>query len=125
MGSVGRNNTFSSTEEFESTISDYNDVRAIAFQDAYSEESNYTRGLRNNIERSIDDEGYSQSTEDILNSEKRYTQQQINNLPASKTPEQLGRYEAFRERLAEIERLKKNRGRKASNRDVDIVTYRE
>lgn len=118
----GGGNTFSSVEDFEKTIKDMNDPRVEEFSRGYSEESDYTEGLKKNLNRAIDEDGYKAAESAIL-SEEKATRAELSNLPKNKTPGQLGEAEALKERLDVIEELKKRKGNKGKGQqDVDIVT---
>lgn len=119
----GGGNTFRNSSEFETAIGDnYDDPRVKEYTDAYSEESDYNRGLERNFTQSIAEDGYTDSTDDLLKGEKEDTQKELNNLPNRKTPAQLGKEEALKERLDVIDNLRKNKGQTGSGRgNVDIV----
>ena len=121
---AGGGGTFRSASDFEKAIGDnYNDPRVQEYTDAYREESDYNRGLERNLGRSIDEDGYTKSTDNLLNSEKKDTEKALKELPDRKTPTQLGKEEALKERLDVIKNLQKRKGEKGSGRgNVDIVS---
>ena len=58
----------------------------------------------------------------MLDSEKSYTKNELDRLPDKKTPSQLGREKALKERLDLIDDLKKLKGTKGNGiGDIDVV----
>lgn len=129
MGSVGASkgnasSGFRTEDEFERQLTDFNDPRLQQYSNAYDEVNQYTQNLRNNMQRSIAEDGYGDFTDTLLQSEKNIAQQQLDNMPEYKTPAQLGEYKALQERLDIIQELRKQKGAKGRGRaafEVPIV----
>lgn len=121
---AGGGGTFRSSSDFEKEVGDnFDDPRVKEYTDAYGEESQYSRGLEKNFGRSIDEDGYTKATDDLLKGEEKDTKKALKDLPERKTPAQLGKEEALKERLDVIEKLKKRKGEKGKGRgNVDIVS---
>lgn len=123
-GGIGNSGKYRNAAEFEKAMgNNYDSPEVNEYSEAYQEEDNYTRGLKNNIGRSISEDGYTGFTEATLDSEERQAKKELSNLNrARKTPEELGRIEALKERIEVISELRKRKGTKGSGRgNVDIV----
>ena len=118
---------YKTSSEFEKDLGgNFDDPRLQEYTDAYDEEHSYNQGLKSNFNRSIDEDGYTDSTEESLNSEKRLTESELNALPEYKTPAELGKEEGLKERLDVIDDLKKRKGESGSGRDYsDTIIERK
>lgn len=120
--SKASSNKFSSVSELENSLKGNNDPRIKQYSDGLTEERSYNSGLEKNLRRSIDEDGYTSTTESIINSEINDAKKQLNNMPKSKTPKQLGQEQALQERLDILNGLKKRKGAKGKGKgDIDIV----
>lgn len=124
--SVGRGSgaggTFKNASEFEKSLTGVDDPRLAEYENTYNAESSYNNGLENNINRLIDEDGYGEETDYILDTEERMTNQTLKEMPENKTPSQLGEEEALKERLDVIKKLRKRRGEKAKfSNDISIL----
>lgn len=122
-GGGSNSGKYSSVDDFEKSLTGFDDPRYEDFANAYSTESNYNEGLRNNLNRAINDDGYS-AVESTISNEEKMTRSDLSKMPKSKTPAQLGEDAALRERLDILDELKRRKGEKGKSRDVDIVTER-
>jgi len=117
----GRAGTFKNSSEFEKSLTGANDPRIKEYSDAFSEESQYNQGLKSNMERAINEDGFS-VVENAIQSELRSTRNQINSMPDNKTPTQLGMLDALQERVQILKDLQRRRGEVGRGRgNVDII----
>lgn len=113
--------TFSNTDDFEKSLTGFDDPRLKEYTDAYNTESNYNSGLKKVMEQAIGEDGYD-AVKTNIESEEKQTKKQLNNMPNKKTPKQLGEQEALKERLNIINDLKKKSGTQGKGKgDVDIT----
>ena len=120
-GSSG-GNTFRNAEDFEKSLTGFNDPRYLEFESAYEAESSYNNSLKNIVDRSIKEDGYDDTTDLSLKSEEKMTKNQLNSMPKMKTPSQIGTEEALKERLDIIKDLRSRKGEKGKGAaPVDIV----
>lgn len=118
----GKGGTFSNESDFEKALTGFEDPRLKQYSDAYDEEASYTKSLKKNINQSIDEDGYTDSTDVSLNFEKKDAEKQLKAMPKKKTPTQLGTEKALNERLKAIEELKKRKGEKGRGLgNIDIL----
>lgn len=124
-GSTG--GVYKSAEEFEKSLgNNFDDPRLKEYSDAYDVEHSYNQGLKSNFNRSIDEDGYTATTEELLNDEKKMTQNELDLLPDYKTPAELGKEVGLNERLDIIDDLKKRKGESGSGRDYsDTIIERK
>ena len=117
----GSGGTFKSTSDFEKSLTGSNDPRLKEYSDALKEEMSYNQGLRNNLGRAIDEDGYN-AVSSAITSEIKETQKALNDIPANRTPAQLGRMDALQERLNILKELQGRKGEQGSGRgDVSIT----
>lgn len=117
--------TFKSAADFENALTGLNDPRLAEYRNAYSEENAYNKGLKDNLNQSIVEDGYTDFTDVIINDEIRSTKNELKALPTNKTPEQLGREKGLNERMDVLNDLKARKGEKAKGRrDEEIVTQK-
>ncbi len=121
-GGSSNGNTFRSASDLEKSLTGVDDPRYSEYESAYSAESSYNKGLKNNMGRAIDEDGYTQSIDQSLKSEEKMTKDQLKSLPKMKTPSQIGTEEALKERLDIINDLKGRKGEKGKgSASVNIV----
>lgn len=120
-GGPGGGTRFNSTEDFEKSLSGVDDPRIKDYTTSYESESDYTSGLEKNLSRAINEDGY-KAVADTIASEETYTKNQLSNLPAKKTPSQLGEEAALNERLDMLNDLKKKKNTKGKGKgDIEII----
>lgn len=121
--SSGGTGKYRSAAELEKALSDdINNPQALAYSNAYTEEARYSNGLERNLKQSIEEDGYTSSTESIINSEEKMVRSELSNMPRLKTPSQLGVEEALKARLEMLKDLKKLKGKRGSGvGDVPII----
>lgn len=115
---------FTSAEQFERSLTGFDDPRLTEYTNAYEEASNYNQGLRNNLSQIMNEDGY-EAVESAIKTEEKMTKADLARMPKEKTPAQLGEEAALKERLDVIEDLKKRKGTKGRGAgDIDIVNER-
>lgn len=114
--------TFKNAEEFENSLTGLDDPRLKEYSDALSAENEYNRGLKNNLNASIDEDGYDSTTDRIVSAELRDARKILNGMPAEKTPAQLGTIEAVNNRIKILEDIQKRRGARGSGRGNVNIT---
>lgn len=113
---------FSSASEFEKSLTGYDDERLAEYEGAYSAVTDYNSGLRKNMQQAINENGYTDYTDMVIDDEIAATQRALSELPKYKTPAQLGAEEGLNERLEVLNDLKAQKGAKAkAPSPVEIV----
>lgn len=121
-GGSSNGDTFRSASDFEKSLTGVNDPRYSEFESAYSAESSYNSSFKNIVSQSINEDGYTQATDQSLKAEEKMTKNQLKSLPKMKTPSQIGTEEALKERLDIIKSLKGRKGEKGKGpASVNIV----
>lgn len=124
LGGGSSGGKFTSEEQFERSLTGFDDPRLTEYTNAYEEASNYNKGLRNNFNQAIKEDGY-EAVESAIKTEEKMTKADLARMPKEKTPAQLGEEVALKERLDVIEDLKKRKGTKGRGvGDIDIVNER-
>lgn len=114
--------TYSNSSEFEKSLSGTDDIRLQEYSKSYNEERDYNKGLERVLDRAISEDGYN-SAEETINRELRDTNRALKAMPNRKTPGQLGREEALKERVELLQNVKKRKGESGKGRGkVDIIT---
>jgi len=117
----GSGGTFKSTSDFEKSLTGSNDPRLKEYSDALKDEMSYNQALRSNLGRAIDEDGYN-AVSSTITSEIKETQKILNDIPANRTPAQLGIMDALQERLNILKELQGRKGEQGSGRgDVSIT----
>lgn len=118
----GHGSTFRSEKDFEKSLKGVNDPRLKEYDDALEQESHYNRGLEKNFGRAIDEDGYTDAVSSAIAMELKDTQKALDAMPNNKTPAQLGRMEALKERISILHSLQGRKGEKGNGRgNVNII----
>ena len=118
-------NTFRNAEDLEKSLSGIDDPRYSEFANAYNAESSYNDSLKKNIERSIDEDGYTDTIDESLNFEKKDAERQLKSMPKMKTAAEVGTEEALKERIEIVNKLKKRKGEKGKGIGEISILYGE
>lgn len=117
--SGGGSGKYSSVADFENAIGNNpNNPQSENFFNSYMSEADYSTSLERNIRNSISEDGYNSTTESIIDSEEKMTRKELKELPKQKTPAQLGKEEALKERLDILKRLRQLKGTIGNGRGI-------
>jgi HK97 family phage portal protein len=112
---TGAGKKFKTAEEFEQDLTDYNDPRLKEYSDTLREEQHYNQGLKKNLDRAISEDGYD-AVNDVIKSELKETKKALEKIPKEKTPTQLAKEEALKDRIQILEDLQGRKGESGSGR---------